>query len=129
MSSHHPTTLFEVYRWAGTTTAEFREHYKKVHAELGKKLPGLLWYETFFNEDATEGWQVQERPRPDAYVIMKWESQEGLDALRGTDAWEIAKADDIGFASHSASCRVERVTWIKDPENAVEFRAVESRAF
>lgn len=119
--NERPTSIFEVYRWPGTTTEEFRAHYKKVHAQLGKKLPGLLWYETFFNEEATTTWQAQERPRPDAYVVMKWESEEAIEALRGTEEWRIAKDDDIGFASHSFSCRVARVTWIADSETVTEF--------
>lgn len=121
MSSERPTSLFEVYRWPGTTTEEFREHYEQVHAQLGKKLPGLLWYETFFNNNPTTTWQAQERPVPDAYVVMKWESQEAIDALRGTDQWRIAKEDDLGFASHSFSSPVTRVTWIADPEPVEEF--------
>ena len=110
-----PTLVFEVYRWAGTTPEEFREHYLTVHGQLGRRIPGIIWYETFLNEQPTETWQAQERPRPDAYVIMTLESEDVLEHLRGTEAWRIAKDDDIGFASHSFSQRVQRVTWIPDP--------------
>lgn len=109
-----PTLMFEVYRWAGTTPEQFREHYIEVHAQLGKKIPGIVWYETFLNEQPTGAWQAQERPRPDAYVIMKVESDEVLERMRTTNEWRIAKEDDIGFASHSFSTRVERLTWITD---------------
>ena len=118
-SPYRPTLMFEVYRWAGTTPEQFREHYITVHAQLGKKIPGILWYETFLNEQPTPGWQAQERPRPDAYVIMKLESEKVLEEMRKTDEWRIAKEDDIGFASHSFSQRVERITWIADIDPVV----------
>ncbi|HZB79405.1 MAG TPA: EthD domain-containing protein, partial [Actinomycetota bacterium] len=81
-SPRRPTLMFEVYRWAGTTPEQFRKHYIEVHAQLGKKIPGIVWYETFLNEEPTADWQAQERPRPDAYVIMKLESEEVLAEMR-----------------------------------------------
>jgi hypothetical protein len=111
--------MFEVYRWAGTTPEQFRKHYIEVHAQLGKKIPGIVWYETFLNEEPTADWQAQERPRPDAYVIMKLESEEVFADLRNAEEWRIAKEDDIGFASHSFSQRVERITWIADIDPVV----------
>lgn len=118
-SPRRPTLMFEVYRWAGTTPEQFRKHYIEVHAQLGKKIPGIVWYETFLNEEPTADWQAQERPRPDAYVIMKLESEEVLAEMRNAEEWRIAKEDDIGFASHSFSQRVERITWIADIDPVV----------
>lgn len=112
-----PTLIFEVYRWAGTTPEEFREHYTQVHAELGKKLPGIVWYESFLNLEPTRGWPVQDgRARPDAFVIIKFESEAAIEAVKGTPEWREAKLDDPGFASHSPSYPVERFTWIPDPD-------------
>jgi hypothetical protein len=39
--------------------------------------------------------------------------------MRKTDEGRIAKEDDIGFASHSFSQRVERFTWIADTDPVV----------
>jgi hypothetical protein len=47
---------------------------------------------------------------------MKIESEQVLEEMRKTDEWRIAKEDDIGFASHSFSQRVERVTLIADAD-------------
>ena len=120
MSESQPILLFEVYRWAGTTTEEFKKHYHEVHAQLGKKLEGIIWYETFFNENPTQTWQAQEAPRPDAFVIMQLESEDALDKQRTTENWRIAKEDDIGFASHSVCYRVTRVPWILDKNPPTE---------
>lgn len=112
-----PTLMFEVYRWSGTTPEEFRQHYIDVHAPLGKKLPGIVWYESFLATDPAREWPIQEgRARPDAYVIIKFESQQALESLKGTPEWKAAKLDDVGFVGNSVAQRVERFPWIPDRE-------------
>ena len=46
MDTATPIILFPLYRWAGTSPEQLREHYVQVHAAIGKRL-GVLWYETF----------------------------------------------------------------------------------
>lgn len=116
-ADQRPTLIWEVYRWSGTTPEEFRQHYIDVHAPLGKKLPGIVWYESFLTNDPDREWPIQSgRARPDAYVIIKFESEEAIEALRGTPEWRAAKLDDIGFVGNSVAQRVTRMTWIPDPE-------------
>lgn len=122
MSDDQPLLLFEVYRWAGTSPQEFEDHYKNVHAKIGMRLPGVIWYESFVNKAPTGEWpMVGSRPVPDAYVVMKFESQEALDNLPNTPEWDEAAQDDIGFCSHFSFHPVDRYTWIPDPEERRAF--------
>ncbi|WP_127129075.1 EthD domain-containing protein [Georgenia sp. SYP-B2076] len=110
-----PYLAFEVYRWAGTTYEEFRTHYKDVHAQIGKKIPGLVWYETFMNNNAQEGWPViGGAPKPDALVVMQFDSEESKQNIGNSPAWLEAAEDDIGFCSHFEIFDVERFTWIPE---------------
>ncbi|OUS92099.1 EthD domain-containing protein [Rhodococcus sp. NCIMB 12038] len=118
MSNDGPCLAFEVYRWAGTTSEEFRTHYKDVHAQIGKKIPGLVWYESFMNKDAQEGWPViGGAPKPDAIVVMMFDSEESKQNVAQSAAWDEAAEDDIGFCSHFEIFEVERFTWI--PESSL----------
>lgn len=117
MPDSPPLLLFEVYRWAGTAPEEFAEHYRTVHAEIGTRLPGVVWYESFLNKAPTGDWPtIGSRPEPDAFVIMMFDSQESLENLPNTPEWDEAARDDIGFCSHFKSYAVDRFTWIPDPE-------------
>lgn len=112
-----PILIFEIYRWGGTSPEEFRQHYVDVHARLGMKLPGIVWYESFLPQDPQRDWPIQDgRARPDGFVIIQFESEEALESLRGTDEWRAAKLDDIGFVSNSVSYRVERFPWVPERE-------------
>jgi hypothetical protein len=124
MSDAQPLLAFTVFRWPGTSFEEFEEHYKKVHAQIGKRLPGVIWYESFMNKKAAGDWPViGASPTPDAFVIMKFESQEALDNLPNTAEWAEAAKDDIGFCSHFEIFEVDRYTWIPDPEQPSAFVA------
>lgn len=113
----YPTLIFEVYRWSGTTPEDFERHYCEVHAKLGMKLPGVRWYESFLTTDPHRDWPIQEgRARPDAFVILQFESEQAIADLRGTQEWKDAKLDDWGFVGNSVSHPVRRFTWIPDPE-------------
>lgn len=111
-----PLLTFDVYRWPGTSSEEFREHYVNVHAKIGMRLPGVIWYESFLNRKPTEGWPViGSAPVPDAFVIMKFESAQALANLQNTAEWAEAAEDDIGFCSHFQIYEVDRHTWIPEP--------------
>lgn len=115
MTNEGPCLAFEVYRWAGTTYEEFRSHYKDVHAQIGKKIPGLVWYESFMNKQAQEGWPViGGAPKPDAIVVMMFDSEESKQNVAQSAAWDEAAKDDIGFCSHFEIFEVERFTWIPE---------------
>lgn len=119
-----PLLLFEVYRWPGTSPEEFAEHYRTVHAQIGKRIPGVVWYESFLNKNPTRDWPViGSEPQPDAHVIMMFESQEAKDNVSNTPEWDEAAEDDIGFCSHFKIFEVDRYTWIPDPESRKAFAA------
>lgn len=123
MPENSPLLVMTIYRWPGTTFQEFMDHYP-VHAQLGKQLPGVIWYESFVNKKASVGWPViGAAPVPDAFVIMKFESQEALDNLPNTPEWQEAMKDDIGFTSHFEVFEVERITWVPDPDRPQRFMA------
>jgi len=115
MSAATPIILFPLYRWPGTSPAAFKEHYVKIHSEIGKRL-GVVWYETFFNSAATPDWPVFGEPVADAITVMMFPSAEVLDNVRNTPIWlnEILP-DCSGFVSHAPVYDVTRFTWI--PEN------------
>jgi EthD domain len=124
VSENNPMLVMTIYRWPGTTFEEFMDHYKKVHAQLGKGLPGVIWYESFVNKNASANWPViGAAPVPDAFVIMKFESREALDNLQNTAEWADAMKDDIGFTSHFQMFEVDRFTWIPDPDRPEAFVA------
>jgi hypothetical protein len=119
MSAEQPLLAYTVFRWPGTTVEEFTEHYINVHAEIGKRLPGVVWYESFLNKKPHTEWPViGSAPVPDAFVLMRLESQDALDTLPNSPEWEEAAKDDIGFCSHFEIFEVERHTWIPDPDRA-----------
>jgi uncharacterized protein (TIGR02118 family) len=114
--------FFEVYRWAGTSVKEFREHLKTTHAPLASRFPGVVWYESFLNNDAADGWPSESAPVPDAFVIMEFESKQALENATKSAEWAEAQADNPGFLSHFNTFAVDRITWIPDPENRRPFQ-------
>lgn len=122
MSDERPILFFEGYRWHGTTPDEFVHHYLDVHAELGKALPGLRWYESFISVEPEREWPIQAgRAHPDFYAILQFESEDALADLKNSDEWRVAKKDDWGFVGNSVSQRVKRFTWVPEPETPKEF--------
>ncbi|MEQ1882838.1 MAG: EthD domain-containing protein [Burkholderiales bacterium] len=114
-AANAPVVFFPIYRWAGSSVAAFREHYIKVHSKIGKRLPGVIWYESFLNKHATDVWPVFDAPQPDAFALMKFASQDAMADLRNSAEWSEAAEDDIGFVSHAHVIQTERVTWLADP--------------
>lgn len=110
-----PIVFFPIYRWAGTSVAQFREHYVKVHSKIGKRLPGVIWYESFLNQQSTDEWPVFDAPQPDAFALMKFATPDAMADLRNSAEWVEAAQDDIGFVSHAHVIQTERVTWLADP--------------
>lgn len=119
-----PIVLFPIYRWAGTSVAAFREHYIHVHSEIGKRLPGVTWYESFLNKSATDDWPVFDAPQPDAFALMRFASRAAMTDLRNSAEWTEAAKDDIGFVSHAHVIQTERVTWLADPEVRSAYRVL-----
>jgi uncharacterized protein (TIGR02118 family) len=111
-----PIYLFGLYRWAGTSPEEFKAHYLDKHVELGKRMPGAVWYYTFLNKDPQRG--QEGAPRPDAFAVLAFESEEALAAAPESDVWQEAMQDNIGFVSHFDTYSVERITVV--PEKAPE---------
>lgn len=110
-----PIYLFGLYRWAGTTPEEFRDHYLSHHApNIGKQMPGVAWYYTFLNKEPQTG--QDGAPRPDAFAIMCFESEDALKNAPTTDKWAEAMKDNIGFVSHFDTYNVERITLIGENE-------------
>lgn len=123
LAASAPVVFFPIWRWAGTSPAQFREHYVKVHSEIGKRLPGVVWYESFLNKQATDAWPVFDAPQPDAYALMKFSSASAMAELRNSAEWLEAAKDDIGFVSHAHVIQTERVTWLADPDVRRAYRA------
>jgi len=109
-----PIFLFNLYRWAGTTHQQFRDHYLNHHFEIGKRIPGSAWWYTFLNRNPQEG--QEGRPVPDAFSILAFESQEALEAAPKSDAWAEADADNQDFVSHIDTYTVDRVTLVREGE-------------
>ncbi|HZZ49881.1 MAG TPA: EthD domain-containing protein [Pseudonocardia sp.] len=110
-----PLLTFDVYRWPGISPEEFREHYVQVHAKIGMRLPGVIWYESFLNRNPTREWPViGSAPVPDAFVVMKFESPEALANVKDSPEWAEAAQDDIGFCSHFQVYEVDRYTWVSE---------------
>ena len=127
MANNGPVLAFEVYRWAGTSVEEFRTHYKDVHAKIGMRIPGLVWYESFMNKNSQEGWPViGGAAKPDAIVVMMFDSEESKAKIAESEAWTEAAADDIGFCSHFEIFEVDRFTWIPESTLREPFHAQEA---
>lgn len=115
MANNGPVMAFEVYRWAGTSVEEFQHHYKEVHARIGMRIPGLVWYESFMNKNSQDGWPViGGAAKPDALVVMMFDSEESKAKIAESEAWLEAAEDDIGFCSHFEIFEVDRYTWIAE---------------
>lgn len=122
-AANAPIVFFPIYRWAGTSVAQFREHYVNVHSGIGKRLPGVIWYESFLNKQASDAWPVFDTPLPDAFALMKFSSPSAMADLRNSAEWLEAAEDDIGFVSHAHVIPTERVTWVADPVVRSAYRA------
>ena len=107
-----PIYLFGLFRWAGTTPEEFRDHYLNKHVEIGKRIPGVAWYYTFLNREPQTG--QEGAPRPDAFAVLCFESEEALREAPNSSAWADAMKDNIGFVSHFDTYSVHRVTLIPE---------------
>lgn len=106
-----PVCLFGLYRWSGTTPEQFREHYLGHHApNIGKRMPGVAWYYTFLNKNPQTG--QEGAPRPDAFAVMCFESEQAMRDAPNSKEWAEAMQDNIGFVSHFDTYEVERVTLI-----------------
>ncbi|MGW4131922.1 EthD family reductase [Amycolatopsis japonica] len=113
--------LFGIYRWAGTTVAEFQNHLKQIHGPIARRFPGLLWYESFLNTQATDGWPSTSAPAPDAFAVMKFESEKAKNEIVNSAAWQEAQADSPGFIAHYDVFAVDRITWVPDEESREPF--------
>ena len=116
-----PVGMFPVYRWPGTTFDEFRAHYIDVHSGIGKRIPGVNWYESFLNRNAHAEWPVFGAPVPDAYALMRFDSAEALENVKNTPEWDEGAEDDIGFCSHALVVATQRHTWVPYPSRRAEF--------
>ncbi|MGW4131913.1 EthD family reductase [Amycolatopsis japonica] len=114
MSNEGCHLLFAIYRWPGTSVEEFRDHLRETHGPLARKFPGLLWYESFLTDNAREGWPVTSAPSPDAFAIMKFESDAAKQEAEKSPAWAESDADLPGFISHFDAFKVERIIWVPD---------------
>ncbi|PXY24696.1 EthD domain-containing protein [Prauserella muralis] len=112
---------FNIYRWAGTSPAEFRKHYIDVHAPLVRRVPGVVWYEAFLNKDVAAEWPITAAPSPDAVVVLKFASEQAKEQGMQSQAWSEAAADSAGFISHFDVFRPERLTWVPDASPRVPF--------
>lgn len=112
-STAPPVVLFGLYRWAGTTPEEFKDHYLKNHVGIGKRIPGVAWYYAYLNKDPLR--DSNGAPRPDAFAIMCFESDEAFANLPNTAEWGEALKDNVGFISHFDTYSVERVTLVPEP--------------
>jgi uncharacterized protein (TIGR02118 family) len=109
-------TLFAIHRWHGTTFEQFERHYRDVHAQFGKKIPGLVAYDVYLAKPLGPdgGATVEEEgpvragaPQPDAFTIMTWESHEAFMAATQTPEFQAGAADSEGFAGQVAAYLVE----------------------
>lgn len=109
-----PIFLFHLYRWDGTTPAQFREHYLNHHFHIGRRIPGAAWWWTFLNKNPKAG--QEGKPVPDAFSILAFESEEALAKAPESEAWAEANADNEGFVAHVDHYQVERVTLVREGE-------------
>ncbi|MTD52475.1 EthD family reductase [Amycolatopsis pithecellobii] len=112
MSNDECYLLFAIYRWPGTSVEEFRNHLRETHGPLAKRFPGLAWYESFLTDNAQEGWPVTSAPAPDAFAIMKFDSEAAKQEAAKSPAWAEADADLPGFIGHFNVFAVDRITWV-----------------
>lgn len=103
-----PICLFSLYRWAGTTPEQFREHYLTRHApNIGRQIPGVAWYHVYLNTEPQSG--PLGAPRPDAFAVMCFESKAALRDAPASDKWSEAMEDFHGFVSHCDNYTVDLV--------------------
>ncbi len=105
------SVVFGLYRWHGTSYDEFREHYLSRHVEIGKRLPHVKSYSIFLVADPGED-PPPGPPRPDAFAVMDFESEEEFQAAIASDEFRKAQEDNRGFIGHYDSYQVERLDLI-----------------
>ena len=64
--------------------------------------------------------------KPDAIVVMMFDSEESKAKIAESEAWTEAAADDIGFCSHFEIFEVDRFTWIPESTLREPFHAQEA---
>ncbi|WP_314034592.1 EthD family reductase [Dietzia sp. CH92] len=112
---NQPVYLFALYRWAGTSPEEFRDHYLSKHADIGKSIPGVAWWHTFLNDNPMTNWGIPEgAPKPDAFSIMAFESEEALRKAPESEGWAAANGDNTGFVQHIDVYEVSRVQLVSE---------------
>jgi uncharacterized protein (TIGR02118 family) len=111
-----PTLVIPMYRWPGTTHDEFLEHHVDVHSAIGKRLPGVTWYETLANKAPRLERSIDGAPPADATDILMFESEAAMAEARTSPEWEEWTQDATSFLSHVDVFEMERVVWSRDPE-------------
>jgi uncharacterized protein (TIGR02118 family) len=74
--------------------AAFDEHYRRVHAPLGARVPGVRGYTMNFCESGPDG----SKPAYHLIAILSWDSREAMQAALESPEFKAA-ADDLSTSS------------------------------
>ncbi|HWF52864.1 MAG TPA: EthD family reductase [Solirubrobacteraceae bacterium] len=97
------TVIYQVFRKAGMSHAEFAEYWVSTHSPIAAKLPGARSYTNYVVDAATDAAD----PVPDGFTVLSFDSEADFTAAMESPEMAASGEDAAKFTSHFAVFSVD----------------------